>query len=1167
MSEPPTDVIPVRAVVRGRPLIPKEVDEGCQTCLDFFMEENRVMVNGSKSFTFDNVFSADVSQADVYDIAVKPLTEGFFKGYHATVLAYGQTGSGKTYSMGSAHSATAGMEDATTGIIPRVINDIFTGINERSTHNFTVKVSYLELYMKDLNDLLCPRADRQQIVIRDADDGGTHISGLTELVVANVEETFVAMDRGNSHRTTAATAMNLVSSRSHAIFTIILESVSKENENDKVLCKFHLVDLAGSERAKRTKAEGERLQEGIKINEGLLALGNVISALADENLRSGHIKYRDSKLTRILQGSLGGNSHTLMIACVSPADSNHEETVNTLRYADRVRKIKNRPVVNRDPQAALIASMKKEIQNLKLQLLERGLDIQPMDVVSSKPVESNSSLQEKINKLSNDNVKLTEQLQQSVENYTEMCEKAIVTELCRDKMQEQLLEITKFAKNLIEEFPDMYVVGENNEDLPMNERYKKLLAFHKLVLGTHPVGTQELMETVLNENDDTLAENGEGSIQSETVLEANASTDPQNMTQAMTSEHAMKKADLGKQLQELSKALSIKEELAKRLTSNDAQITAMKGEYEAKLQALAKEKASLELALQQAQKTNESRKLSEKRRQRLNELSTEIQALKKEKKEKEKLVRMKTESDRSIDRLNTEIREMKRNRVNLMKQIKAENEKFNAWKKEKAKEVKQLQEKNRKRNFEYVKLERTYDKQKAILRRKTEEAAAANKRLKEALSKREAAAVKRKATEKRTMDTAGPKIRAWLDEEIEVRTSIREVEHHRNVLLEDRASLAKELKDTTESPKKRRRTFDAESDIRGSQRRSEIQQEIGLKSAQIQSLQIKLSEAKEQLNSNTKWTNIGTLLDAKCALKYLIKLIVDAKIENALQKDETANMKREREAAEEIVKELQNQLRETINRHELDKTLLQQTHAVQVSDLLSDRTFSMSNSFRGATDGDNEMAKYQDEIKMLKAEKNELHKQLLEKRISSTTTPAAVKNQSFFKPIKQMDQSVEDIFDEPEDTFDAGDDTGSEYEPTPQKKRKRTSVTGCGCSKSKYLCRSSMCGCVKKSSKCTKDCKCAAVDGSACYNQEQTSAFLNDPANATFDIEPETKTSTPTFLFPRISGGEGNKENSSPDIIPRTPLSGLENKNTSKYTPVYFQSPIVDEASADSQTE
>lgn len=307
-------VIPVRVALRTRPLISKETNEGSSECLKFVKEANQVIIGENKAFTYDYIFPPSTHQQEVYNLAVDPLIDGIFKGYNATVLAYGQTGSGKSYTMGSAHSVSkAGIIGESTGVIPRVIKKIFDETEKRTDLTFAVKVWYAEIYKEEVKDLLCEGSCAgQNLNIREYNDGSIKIQDITEIAVENPESTLQLMEAGNASRATGSTAMNKTSSRSHAIFTIIVEATSRDDTTDVTTSRFHLVDLAGSERIKRTKAEGQRLQEGIKINAGLLALGNVISALGESKPPS-HIPYRDSKLTRLLQNSLGGNSMTVMI--------------------------------------------------------------------------------------------------------------------------------------------------------------------------------------------------------------------------------------------------------------------------------------------------------------------------------------------------------------------------------------------------------------------------------------------------------------------------------------------------------------------------------------------------------------------------------------------------------------------------------------------------------------------------------------------------------------------------------------------------------------------------------------------------------------------------------------------------------------------------------------
>ena len=395
----------VEVAVRIRPLLARERDGS--ECVEKVDGEPQIVVDGRRSFTYDFAFEPSSEQEEVYEQCVAPLVGAWFEGYNATVLAYGQTGSGKTYTMGSA--ATSIYLEAERGIIPRVISRVFAMIDERSSEGgedgdetgagagvtFEVSVTFIEIYGEDVRDLLTENQSCNAVTVREL-DGELVLVGATQLVVKSGEEMMDALERGSQMRVTASTHMNDTSSRSHAIFSISLSStrvsdgdaveaevtgctagVKKGGSEDTEFrsSKFHFVDLAGSERAKRTGASGVRMREGININKGLLALGNVISSLGDEKKRAAgaHVPYRDSKLTRILQDSLGGNSRTLMVACVSPADDSMEETLNALKYANRARNIKNKPVINRDPRSLQLAALRLRISQLSADLALHGI--------------------------------------------------------------------------------------------------------------------------------------------------------------------------------------------------------------------------------------------------------------------------------------------------------------------------------------------------------------------------------------------------------------------------------------------------------------------------------------------------------------------------------------------------------------------------------------------------------------------------------------------------------------------------------------------------------------------------------------------------------------------------------------------------------------------------
>ena len=343
-----------------------------------------------KSFTFDKSFwSHDpedehyATQEDVYDSLGEEFLDHNFEGYHTCIFAYGQTGSGKSWTM-------MGPPDQ-PGLIPRTCEDLFQRIDECQEENpnisYNVRVSYFEVYNEHVRDLLVPVVPGQPpyyLKIRESPIEGPYVKDLTEVPVRNLNEILRYMRTGDGNRTVASTKMNDTSSRSHAVFTIMLKMIHHDLDTDETTersSRIRLVDLAGSERAKSTEATGQRLREGSNINKSLTTLGRVIAALADpqkkSKSRAGGVKgssnavvpYRDSILTWLLKDSLGGNSKTAMIACIAPSD--YEETLSTLRYADQAKRIRTRAVVNQDlisaaQRDAQIAAMAEEIRALQI---------------------------------------------------------------------------------------------------------------------------------------------------------------------------------------------------------------------------------------------------------------------------------------------------------------------------------------------------------------------------------------------------------------------------------------------------------------------------------------------------------------------------------------------------------------------------------------------------------------------------------------------------------------------------------------------------------------------------------------------------------------------------------------------------------------------------------
>ncbi|XP_062449332.1 kinesin-like protein KIF17 isoform X2 [Rhea pennata] len=362
----------VKVIVRCRPPSEREKELGCKVVVhtdsargQCFIQNPGAASEPPKQFTFDGAYDQEHNTEQIYNEIAYPLVEGVTEGYNGTIFAYGQTGSGKSFTM-------QGIVDPSTqkGIIPRAFEHIFESVQCAENAKFLVRASYLEIYNEDIRDLL--GADtKQKLELKEHPEKGVYVKGLSLHTVHSVVQCERIMETGWRNRAVGYTLMNKDSSRSHSIFTINMEiyTVDERGQDHLRAAKLNLVDLAGSERQSKTGATGERLKEATKINLSLSALGNVISALVDG--RCKHIPYRDSKLTRLLQDSLGGNTKTLMVACLSPADNNYDETLSTLRYANRAKNIKNKPCINEDPKDALLREYQEEIKKLKAILAEQ----------------------------------------------------------------------------------------------------------------------------------------------------------------------------------------------------------------------------------------------------------------------------------------------------------------------------------------------------------------------------------------------------------------------------------------------------------------------------------------------------------------------------------------------------------------------------------------------------------------------------------------------------------------------------------------------------------------------------------------------------------------------------------------------------------------------------
>ncbi|XP_008847541.1 kinesin-like protein KIF3A isoform X2 [Nannospalax galili] len=384
-SEKPESCDNVKVVVRCRPLNEREKSMCYRQAVSVDEMRGAITVHKTdssneppKTFTFDTVFGPESKQLDVYNLTARPIIDSVLEGYNGTIFAYGQTGTGKTFTMEGVRAVPE-----LRGIIPNSFAHIFGHIAKaEGDTRFLVRVSYLEIYNEEVRDLL-GKDQTQRLEVKERPDVGVYIKDLSAYVVNNADDMDRIMTLGHKNRSVGATNMNEHSSRSHAIFTITIECSEKGVDGNMHvrMGKLHLVDLAGSERQAKTGATGQRLKEATKINLSLSTLGNVISALVDG--KSTHVPYRNSKLTRLLQDSLGGNSKTMMCANIGPADYNYDETISTLRYANRAKNIKNKARINEDPKDALLRQFQKEIEELKKKL-EEGEEVSGSDISGSE---------------------------------------------------------------------------------------------------------------------------------------------------------------------------------------------------------------------------------------------------------------------------------------------------------------------------------------------------------------------------------------------------------------------------------------------------------------------------------------------------------------------------------------------------------------------------------------------------------------------------------------------------------------------------------------------------------------------------------------------------------------------------------------------------------------
>ncbi|KAM4797477.1 kinesin-like protein KIF21B isoform 2-T2 [Rhinophrynus dorsalis] len=775
----------VRVALRIRPQSSKEQAEGCHVCTWVYPGEPQVLLGKDKAFTYDYVFDTDTEQVKVYETCVCGLVEGCFQGYNATVLAYGQTGAGKTHTMGSGFELA--VTEGELGIIPRAVRQLFSTIQERTSTacesslpepSFKVSAQFLELYNEEILDLFDVSRDpdsrhrKSNIRIHEDASGGIYVSGASVRSVNSEGELLQLLKEGALSRTTASTQMNSQSSRSHAIFTVHLHQTRVSEscsvgapslEYETLTAKFHFVDLAGSERLKRTGATGERAREGISINCGLLALGNVISALGDQSKKILHVPYRDSKLTRLLQDSLGGNSQTMMIACVSPSDRDFMETLNTLKYANRARNIKNRVTANQEQGGQQVQALRAELARLRLELQEykSGHRVAGSDALSDMCQElsmlrsENASLRLRVTALQEAiraiNARVTrmagqeaarllqragdsnEEIQALIQNYIheieELRTRLVESEAMNESLRRSLSRAN--ARSLISgtSTPTPSLESEINDVVRRAKEDVQSMKKGSLEVDNY----KKRPKDVLQNSEETDGNEGEEEDEQEESECDDEESEESGESEAESESEPEEKGSLGGDLADLTCEIEIKQRLIEELEQSQRRLQTLKLQYEEKLQQLQsrirdtqleRDRVLRELSSMECYTEEKANKIRADYEKKLREMNRDLQKLQLAQREHARLLKNQSRYERELRKLQTELSDMKKAKAVLMKQMREEQQRRKLVESKRNREIAQLKKEQRRQELQIRALESQKRQQEIVLRRKTQEVSA-----------------------------------------------------------------------------------------------------------------------------------------------------------------------------------------------------------------------------------------------------------------------------------------------------------------------------------------------------------------------------------------------------------------------------------------------------------
>lgn len=1039
---PDEDAASVRVAVRIRPLIGREKVERCDECVSVLEEENQIVMGKNRAFTYDYVFGKYAQQSDIWR-CVDPLIRATFEGYNSTIFAYGQTGSGKTYTMGSGSSVHIPPEDY--GIIPRVISFMFEQIDAKTQENAHYKaelhIRFLEIYGEEIHDLLVTLGDstgENKVSLREAENGEVQVTGASEVRVVDADECMRLLERGTLCRTTGSTLMNAHSSRSHAIFTVTMVqhvpigdppadgAEMADGDYETRSSYFNFVDLAGSERQKRTQAEGKRLKEGIDINKGLLALGNVISALGDDKKRGKvHVPYRDSKLTRMLQDSLGGNSRTLMLTCVSPADVNFEETLNALKYANRARNIQNKPVVNRDEASALTMELRKQVQMLQMEvhrLRNPGLSESELKMATvgtnfigmESDFDSFGNLRSRAENAENEVARLTAELKrgktqldhlkeemiaaQAERDYLRLCveenadgssttpeERESKSNVLKDQLrticdlQEKLRAVERERDNAMMNFPSSTIRNSGSRPatapaftLPSFAEADTKIGSELLKRAEKEIEKETALLNKLKEGesgDDVGAESAEGGA------DGNSSADDMEVEEE-TEEEAdrmrifqNRQRHLGESVQDLAHDISLKEQLVQNIRQAQENYERMKTFYEQKMAQMVEEVRTAQVDrdrlvddIQQIERKIQAEGDTTGGNGRLSKLSRELkakeeelQSLRKKQNEMNRFMNQKKKNEMQLRVLNSEITNMKRQKVDLVKKMQEERKRYEEEAKQRRREIMSLKRSQQRDKQQILRLGSQKDAQERVLKRKMEEVSAVKQRLKQ--QQQVAAQARKMNSTYGRKKNAGAK-RAdrdaqWLSEEVQKRAEeqqkLEQLQKEREVVAKEmealyaqRDKLEKEVKSSISSKTSIRDVLtsssqDSPAGKRPSGRKKltpaeeqllyDLEERIEACQAQLEYKEEKISEISDDVqgvdsaNALAKIETTQSLPEARTLLKMLFSMAVDVKKQDqrkeqelAKQQVEMADLERHLEQEREKTMQIKQSYEESLQR-------------------------------------------------------------------------------------------------------------------------------------------------------------------------------------------------------------------------------------------------------------